>query len=129
MLEDGSVVGLYCSDVTGAFDRVRKERLVLKLRASGLNARITQFLESWLDDRSSSVIVAGSFSTIQILKNSVFQGTVLGPPLWNIFYADAVLSIRSHDFTEVVFADDFNCWKRFERNKTNEDIFSAYRDC
>ena len=33
-------VGLYCSDVSSAFDRVNAERLVQKLRARGVHERI-----------------------------------------------------------------------------------------
>ena len=102
MLENGDAIGLYCSDVSGAFDRVRKERLISKLRLSGLNPRIIRFLESWLDDRQSVVVVGGAISGLRTLYNSVFQGTVLGPPLWNVFYKDAAQSIRRYNFTEVV---------------------------
>jgi len=36
-MERGELVGLYCSDVSGAFDRVDKKRLSQKLRATGLH--------------------------------------------------------------------------------------------
>ena len=42
-LDDGYAVGLYCSDVSGAFDRVRCERLVEKLRHSRLHSNIAVF--------------------------------------------------------------------------------------
>ena len=77
-LDDGYAVGLYCSDVSGAFDRVRCERLVEKLRRSGLHPNIVLFLESWLEDRMSMVVVSGAMSDSTVLANSVFQGTVLG---------------------------------------------------
>ena len=129
ILENGQIVGLYCSDVSGAFDRVRKERLISKLRLSGLNRRVVQFLESWLEDRQSSVIVAGDKSRSRVLRNLVFQGTVLGPPLWNMFYNDAAYSIQSCRFTEVVFADDFNCWRAFNREVRNEMILNLCYNC
>ena len=43
----------------------------------------------------------------------VYQRTRLGPPVWNIGYADAALMIKLHGFLEVVFADDLNCFKDF----------------
>ena len=129
MLENGDAIGLYCSDVSGAFDRVRKERLISKLRLSGLNPRIIRFLESWLDDRQSVVVVGGAISGLRTLCNSVFQGTVLGPPLWNVFYKDAAQSIRRCNFTEVVFADDFNTWCAFNRQIGNDEILSSCREC
>ena len=47
MMERCLAVGLYCSDVSGAFDRVRKERLILKLRSSGLHRRVMRFLKTF----------------------------------------------------------------------------------
>ena len=108
-LDGGCAVGLYCSDVSGAFDRVRCERLTAKLHASGLHPNVVRFLASWLEDRESMVVVGGEKSGITELTNSVFQGTVLGPPLWNMFYADAALATQLLRFVEAVFADDYNC--------------------
>ena len=42
---------------------------------------------------------------------------------------DAIRSTRLRGFTEVVFADDFNCWRKFERGIPNESILSACHDC
>ncbi len=86
LMEKGFLVGLYCSDVSGAFDRVDKTRLEQKLRATGLHPRVVALLVSWLDDRVSRVVVAGRSSPEEPLTDSVFQGTVLGPPLWNLFF-------------------------------------------
>ena len=113
LFEEGKLAALYCSDVSGAFDRVSRTRLVDKIRSSGLPANVASFLESWLEDRMSTVIVAGAHSVDEVLANSVFQGTVLGPPLWNLFYADARYVVRGEGYTETVFADDFNCWTAF----------------
>ena len=54
-----------------------------KLRASGLHPQVVAFLESWLQDRVSQVVVGGARSPEEQLADSVFQGTVLGPVLWN----------------------------------------------
>ena len=37
MLNDGNKIGLYCSDVSGAFDRVCAARLLYKLASLGLH--------------------------------------------------------------------------------------------
>ena len=82
-----------------------------KLDHSGLNPRVIKFLTSWHEDRRSSVIVSGTQSAEAALADSVFQGTALGPPLWNIFYTDAVAVVKTFKFLEIVFADDLNCCK------------------
>ncbi len=118
LMEQGHAVGLYCSDVSGAFDRVDRKRLGDKLRATGLHPRVVAVLESWLEDRLSRVVVGGEFSPEEPLTDSVFQGTVLGPVLWNLFYEDARLSVNRKGYEESVFADDFNCWKPFRVRHT-----------
>ena len=79
--DDGKRVGLYCSDVAGAFDRVSKNRLMLKLRAKGLHEQIIVLIDSWLDTRTAYVIVDGNASKSSELKKIVYQGTVWGPTL------------------------------------------------
>ena len=81
-------IGVFCSDIKGAFDRVKTEVLIQKCWHYGVPARAIAFLEVYLAERSAKVVVGGSFSEAFPLKNQVFQGTVLGPKLWNIFFAD-----------------------------------------
>ncbi len=68
---------------------------------------------SWLEDRVAEVVVGGRSSGHERLADSVFQGTVLGSPLRNVFYADARHAVTDLGFVETVFADDFNAWKTF----------------
>ena len=46
-----------------------------------------------------------------LLRDMVFQGTVWGPILWNVFYEDARLALNTHGFNKIVFADDLNGYK------------------
>ena len=71
------------------------------------------FLASWLSERASQVVLGGATSSAEVLANSVFQGTVLGPPLWNTFFSDARRALVSKSFKETGFADDFNAWRAF----------------
>ena len=128
-LEDGNVIGLYCSDVSGAFDRVPADRLLQKLASKGLHPRLLGVLRSWLGERSAVVIVKGSSSAPRPLRNSVFQGTVWGPPLWNVHYEDARHAVQKLHYDETVYADDFNAFKVFDRGVSNEDIFTDMRKC
>ena len=105
----GKRVAVYCSDVAGAFDRVNAARLIEKLRSKGVNSRLIASISSWLEARIAQVCVDGSFSDSFSLHNMVFQGTVLGPLLWNICYADSSVAVQACSFTEAVFADDLNC--------------------
>ena len=106
-----------------------KERLGAKLRFTGLPAIVVSFLESWLEDRVACVVVSGAKSDDQVLANSVFQGTVLGPPLWNYLYADARFSVRHHAFTEIVFAEDLNAFRAFTLATPNASVMVANNAC
>ena len=81
-MNSGCKVGVYCSDVAGAFDRVDAEILMHKLSSLGLDVKILRLIKSWLRDRKGFVIVNGKKSSEMLLRNMVFQGTVWGPQFW-----------------------------------------------
>ena len=78
------------------------ERLAAKLQAKGVHPRIAAVLVSWLRQRSSFVVVEGARSVEMLLSDMVYQGTVLGPILWNLFFEDARLAINEWLFEECV---------------------------
>ena len=86
-------VGMYLSDISGAFDRVSREKLLDKLKAGGVNNDFMRFLGSYLDTRRSTILVGGAKSQTFTLTNSVYQGTVLGPRLWNVYFQDVSAAI------------------------------------
>eukprot|EP00969_Alexandrium_andersonii_P169053 7472443-Alexandrium_andersonii.AAC.1 len=52
-------------------------------------------VESWLEPRSAKVIVKGFCSWEFLMRDMVYQGTVLGPPLWNVVFEDARAAINA----------------------------------
>ena len=78
-------IGIFLSDIQGAFDFVDSNRLIAKLELLGLSGKLLGFVKSFLAPRVAKIIVQGSFSREISLTNMVFQGTVLGPPMWNTF--------------------------------------------
>ena len=88
-------IALYASDVAGAFDRVDSSILLDKLEAKGLNGKLRRLIISWLQTRRATIIIGGSCSVEFALQNMVFQGTVLGPCLWNAFFEDARTAINT----------------------------------
>ena len=125
----GQKLALYCADVSGAFDRVDAEKLTAKLEQLGLPQNLLGLLASWLKPRRARVVVEGESSDTLTLANMLFQGTVLGPPLWNLYYADAKLAVNLHGFQELVFADDLNCWKAFAAATDNKVVLNEARTC
>ena len=75
------------------------------------------------------VAVGGKFSRDMNIKDMVYQGTVLGPPLWNVYYADAALAVNLVGFLEIVFADDLTCFKHFGLHIPNDTLHTEMNLC
>ena len=125
----GRKVALYCSDVKGAFDRVDSERLKLKLRQKGLGGQLLEVVGDWLEERTAKVVVEGEHSETAVLRDSVYQGTVWGPPLWNVFFEDARLAVNQAGYKEALFADDLNAYKDYAGKLSNEVLMEEMSDC
>ena len=77
--------GPRCSHVPGAVDKVSRQKLIRKLSAKGLHDTVLDLLQSWPRPCAAHVVVDGATSDAMTLEDMVFQGTVWGPPLWNVF--------------------------------------------
>ena len=125
-------VGIYLGDISGAFDKVFKDFLLAKLAAVGVADVFLDFLNSYLQPRVGRVAVDSLLSDIMILTDSIFQGTVLGPPLWNVFFHDVADSARGHGGEEAMFADDLSVFKNFPLDVPNsvvvDDMTKTFND-
>jgi len=104
----GRKVGLYLSDISGAFDKVSRCLLIGKLSQLGLPSSYLDFLNNFLLYREGRVCVEGALSEAMYLTNMVFQGTVLGPCLWNAFFSDVAHHVPIGDQKINLFADDLS---------------------
>ena len=125
----GRKIAVYCSDVSGAFDRVCLERLAAKLKKKGIHPQIVAVLVSWLQQRFARIVVGGASSKTMELVNMVYQGTVTGPILWNLFFEDARHAIIECCFEEIVYADDLNAYRIFPADTLNIIIKSCLHSC
>ena len=121
--------GYLCSDVSSAFDKVRSERLLDKLKAIGICPTYIRVIQSWLQERRAKVVVGGACSSDLQMINMIFQGTVLGPMLWNCFYADTSVAVRSVGFEEIVYADDLNAMREYNSRVATDTILDEVRKC
>ena len=69
------------------------------------------------------MVVSGALSQVFGMEDMIYQGTVLGPPLWNVFFSDSASVLRSSDFQDVYFADDLNAFKEYEGTVSDTRIF------
>ena len=85
MVARGEAVDIFYLDFAKAFDKVPKERLLVKLEGKGVEGDVLAWLRDWLTDRKQRVVCEGSFSGSILVESGVPQGTVLGPPLFTVF--------------------------------------------
>ena len=121
-------IGIYLSDVSGAFDRVRVARLVHKLQAKRFPEKVIKVIGSWLRQRNACVVVGGQHSNRMELHNQVFQGTCWGPVLWDLFYEDCDIAFHEADLTEIYFADDANAWKAYDAQADTNAVLGDMKE-
>ena len=91
-------------DHAKAFDKVDHKLLIKKLMLYGIHPKIVNWVESFLTNRTQSVVVDGTLSLLALIISGVPQGTVLGPILFLIFIDDIDHCIM-HSIVRC-FADD-----------------------
>ena len=74
------------------------------------------------------MVVEGNCSDKKVLANSVFQGTVFGPSLWNVFFSDSTSALPS-GFTDTTYADDKNMFKKFPAKTEHQTINDEMENC
>ena len=102
-VDEGLPVDVIYLDFQKAFDKVPHERLLLKLKAHGIDGRIAKWVENWLKDREQRVVLNGCVSSWGKVISGVPQGSVLGPLLFVIFINDIDYSVVNK---LIKFADD-----------------------
>ena len=97
------------------------------LRNNGVSAGLCDFIVDYLAPRSAVVIVQGAKFTPFCIDHHIFQGMVLGPPLWNVFFKDVDTALLEKCFRGAEFADDLTAFKNYESSTSNEDILDNLR--
>ena len=84
---------------------------------------------SYLAPRNANVVVQGCESDSFVIEYEVFQGTVLGLPLWNVFFKDIDDTILRCLFRLAKFADDLTAFRNYSSSASSSMIHDDLKDC
>ena len=91
------------TDFSKAFDSVPHQRLLIKLRTSGISGYIVNWIKSFITGITQCVSVEGEMSNWREATSGIPQGSVIGPLLFVIFINDLPDEVK-HNMCKL-FAD------------------------
>ena len=128
LLEQGLNVDVVYLDFAKAFDKVDFNIVLQKIRNLGIDGNLYSWIESFLTDRSQTVVVEGSSSTPVQVKSGVPQGSILGPLIFLILMAD--IDVEFYHSLLKSFADDTRVMKGVsgvnDASKLQSDLNNIY---
>lgn len=107
--QDPDLVGSLLSlDISGAFDKVSHPRLLHNLRDSKLPSWTVKYIQSFLQDRHTSLVLGDFKDSLRPTDTGIPQGSSLSPMLF-LFFASGLLPLLTSGTTSAMgFVDDTN---------------------
>ena len=105
-INESLICGAIFLDFRKAFDLVNHQILGQKVNLYTNNKNTSDFITSFLNDRSQQVLLNGEYSMLGYLTRGVPQGSILGPLLFCLYINDLPLHISNPNVSCYLFADD-----------------------
>ena len=106
-VDDGKSSVLVLLDLSAAFDTIDHEILLHRLHnVFGFGNTVLSWFQSYLENRSQTVVVHGKHSNPASLRYGVPQGSVLGPILFVLYTQPLSNVIQHYPVSHQMYADD-----------------------
>lgn len=113
-MDKKQVTAMVSLDLSAAFDTVDHQILLNRLYNVGIRDSAFEWLTQYLKNRTESVKIGNSTSSVHQVTCGVPQGSILGPILFNIYVAPIGAIVRSHGLTHHSYADDTQLYLSFD---------------
>ena len=127
--DEGFDVGSVFLNIFKAFDKVRHDGLIFKLKQNGIYGNLLNLLLNFLRNRKQRVVLNGQTSSWADVNAGVPQGSILGPLLFLIYINDLADGLSSN---AKLFADDTSLFSVVHNanttaNELNNDLVKISR--
>ncbi|KAJ5292091.1 hypothetical protein N7478_001342 [Penicillium angulare] len=120
------VLSLISFDVKGAYNGVRKERLLQRMKARGIPEDLLRWVQAFCSERTATIQINGQHSEARRLPQAGLpQGSPLSPILFLFFNADLVQRQIDSQGGAVAFVDDFTAWVTGPTAQSNREGIEA----
>jgi hypothetical protein len=106
-LDRGQCAALVMLDLSAAFDTLEHKVLLNRLQHThGITGAALNWIQSYLTERTQSVVIENVKSSAAELRCGVPQGSVFGPMGYSMYTYPVGAIIRKHGFDYAIYADD-----------------------